>query len=82
MKADYETICKIVPEFSRHTLADFMRVRTLVNSRIFGTIINGEENDSLAPYAGIIPHSLIRYVQLQQRGRYDVQGIWWLEAIV
>jgi hypothetical protein len=30
-----------------------MRIRCLVNSRIFGTTVDGIENDSIVPYAGI-----------------------------
>ena len=52
MKKDYETICKIAPEFRAHSLADFMRIRSLVNSRIFGTKIDDIENDSIVPFAG------------------------------
>ena len=52
MKKDYETICKIAPEFKVHSLADFMRIRSLVNSRIFGTKIDDIENDSIVPFAG------------------------------
>lgn len=52
MKKDYDAICSAVPEFSRiASLDDFMRMRTLVNSRIFGIKIDGEENDSVVPFA-------------------------------
>ena len=52
MQKDYETICGVVPDFKRHSLADFMRIRSLVNSRIFGVKIDGIENDSIVPFAG------------------------------
>jgi len=53
MEKDYTRICKVAPEFAKvATLEDFMRTRALVNSRIFGTKIDGEENDSIVPYAG------------------------------
>eukprot|EP01022_Parablepharisma_sp_SALTPOND_P019559 TRINITY_DN3361_c0_g1_i1.p1 TRINITY_DN3361_c0_g1~~TRINITY_DN3361_c0_g1_i1.p1 ORF type:complete len:583 (-),score=90.94 TRINITY_DN3361_c0_g1_i1:4775-6523(-) len=52
MKHDYKQICKAAPEFSKiATLEDFMRTRALVNSRIFGISIEGEDNDSIVPYA-------------------------------
>lgn len=51
IKEDYTRVCKAVPEFSNNTFEDFMRVRTLVNSRIFGTYIKGEEDDSMVPFA-------------------------------
>lgn len=53
MKKDYEKICGVAPEFRQHSLNDFMRIRCLVNSRIFGTIIEGDEDDSIVPFAGI-----------------------------
>jgi hypothetical protein len=53
MKKDYDSICTVVPEFSDiASLNDFMRMRTLVNSRIFGIKVDGEENDSVVPFAG------------------------------
>ena len=51
MQIDYDRICAAVPEFKRHSLNDFMRTRSLVNSRIFGTTIDGKEDDSIVPYA-------------------------------
>lgn len=53
MKKDYDRICSSAPEFKHHTLNDFMRIRCLVNSRIFGTVIDNDENDSIVPYAGL-----------------------------
>jgi len=53
MEKDYKRICDAAPEFAKiASLYDFMKTRTLVNSRIFGTKINGEEDDSIVPYAG------------------------------
>jgi len=53
MKEDYGSICTAVPEFADiASLNDFMRMRTLVNSRIFGIKVDGEENDSVVPFAG------------------------------
>ena len=52
MKYDYDTICRWAPEFSKiASLQDFMKIRTLVNSRIFGIEINGKECDAIVPYA-------------------------------
>ena len=53
MEKDYNKICKAAPEFAKMaTLDKFMETRCLVNSRIFGTKIDGEENDSIVPFAG------------------------------
>ena len=55
MEKDYKTICAAAPEFEKvATLYDFMKTRTLVNSRIFGTKVDGEDNDSIVPFAGMI----------------------------
>ncbi len=52
MEKDYNRICGVAPEFAKvASLEDFMKTRALVNSRIFGTRIDGEENDSIVPYA-------------------------------
>jgi hypothetical protein len=54
MQKDYSRICKAAPEFEKiASVTDFMMTRCLVNSRIFGTKIDGIENDSIVPYAGI-----------------------------
>jgi len=52
MEKDYNRICGVAPEFAKMaTVQDFMKTRALVNSRIFGTKIDGEENDSIVPFA-------------------------------
>eukprot|EP00826_Nyctotherus_ovalis_P015931 TRINITY_DN14574_c0_g1_i10.p1 TRINITY_DN14574_c0_g1~~TRINITY_DN14574_c0_g1_i10.p1 ORF type:complete len:244 (-),score=60.71 TRINITY_DN14574_c0_g1_i10:1049-1780(-) len=52
MEKDYNSICKAAPEFEKiASLKDFMETRALVNSRIFGARIDGEEEDSIVPYA-------------------------------
>ena len=54
MEKDYNRICAAAPEFKKMAnLNDFMRTRALVNSRIFGTRINNDEDDAIVPYAGI-----------------------------
>jgi len=58
IKTDYDRVCKIIPELSKMaTLDDFMRTRCLVNSRIFGTFINDQENDSIIPFADMFNYS-------------------------
>jgi hypothetical protein len=53
MEKDYKRICEAAPEFASFgKLEDFMRTRALVNSRIFGTKIDGVEDDSIVPLAG------------------------------
>ena len=52
IKYDYDETCRCAPEFSNvATLINFAHIRMLVNSRIFGTTINGQENDTIVPYA-------------------------------
>ncbi len=57
MEKDYKIICGAAPEFARFSLHDFMKTRALVNSRIFGTKVDGEDNDSIVPFAGTSPIS-------------------------
>jgi hypothetical protein len=52
MKKDYETICEAAPEFSAYSLEEFMKVRCLVNSRIFRIKQKGVLYDALVPVAG------------------------------
>ena len=53
MKKDYDEICEAAPEFvDIATLEDFMKMRSLVNSRIFGIRIKNMECDSVVPFAG------------------------------
>jgi hypothetical protein len=55
MEKDYKKICQAAPEFkSFGKLEDFMKTRALVNSRIFGTKIDGQDDDSIVPLAGIL----------------------------
>ena len=51
IEKDYKTICAAVPDFSKSSFEEFSRIRTLLNSRIFGTYIDGEEDDSMVPFA-------------------------------
>lgn len=52
MEKDYKKICSAAPEFAEiATLKEFMQTRALVNSRIFGTKIDGVDDDSIVPYA-------------------------------
>ena len=53
MEKDYNLICSAAPEFSKFSLHDFMKTRSLVNSRIFGTKVDNEDNDSIVPFAGM-----------------------------
>ncbi len=62
MGKDYALICETAPEFARFSLEEFMRIRTLVNSRIFGIRVDGAENDSIVPFAGIVPIRVHRHV--------------------
>jgi len=52
MEYDYKQICNAAPEFANiASLEDFMKTRSLVNSRIFGTKIDGKDIDSIVPFA-------------------------------
>lgn len=54
MERDYKTICDIAPEFAlKAKLEEFMRIRCLVNSRLFGIKIDGVYQDAIIPIAGM-----------------------------
>ncbi len=56
LKKDYGKICEAAPEFAEiASLDDFMKMYSLVSSRVFGTTVNDEENESVVPYAGMAP---------------------------
>jgi hypothetical protein len=74
MEKDYKKICQAAPEFQTMAkLQDFMKTRSLVNSRIFGTKIDGQDDDSIVPLAGTLKqfYSEYRYVQFQISQRSD-----------
>ena len=56
MRADYEEIARVAPEFRRFSLEDFMWARMVVASRNFGISIDGRRTDALVPYADMLNH--------------------------
>jgi len=52
IKNDYTNICKLAPEFARHSLDEFTKTRTIVNSSYFSFTINSQKHSGLVPYAG------------------------------
>ena len=68
MEKDYNLICKAAPEFAKHSLLDFMKTRTLVNSRIFGVKVDGEDNDSIVPFADMFNY---KYMSNMTYWTYD-----------
>jgi len=56
IKADYNLICKEVPEYSQFTIQEYSEVRMIVSSRIFGITVNGVKTDGFVPYADMLNH--------------------------
>lgn len=56
LKEEYDNICKFVPDFKQYTLDEFIWARTVVITRIFGLMINGNKTDGLVPMADMLNH--------------------------
>lgn len=58
IKNDYDEICRLAPEFSRHPLREFTKTRTIVNSSYFSFTANQQKLCGLVPYAGKLQSEL------------------------
>lgn len=56
IQADYQTICKEVPEYQQFSLKEYSEYRMMVASRIFGITINGHKTDAFVAYADMLNH--------------------------
>jgi histone-lysine N-methyltransferase SETD3 len=63
IKFDYDSILKTIPDFSKFSFKDFMEMRMVVSSRIFGVKIAGRKTDCLAPLADMLNHKRPRQTQ-------------------
>jgi len=62
LRREYESIRRLVPEFGRFTLDEFIWARLAVITRIFGLVIEGNKTDGLVPYADMLNHKKPREV--------------------
>ncbi|GBG29720.1 Histone-lysine N-methyltransferase setd3 [Hondaea fermentalgiana] len=56
MHADYEEICRLVPEFERFSFEEFLEVRTAVGSRNFGILVHNHKRTAMVPYSDMLNH--------------------------
>jgi len=56
IRADYEEICRVAPEFGQISLEEFRWARMMVASRNFGVTIDNIKTDALVPYADMLNH--------------------------
>lgn len=56
IKADYDLICKEVPEYAQFPLQEYSEIRMMVSSRIFGIQIEGVKTDGFVAYADMLNH--------------------------
>jgi len=56
LEAEYDNICKYVPEFKQYSHREFVWARLAVITRIFGLVINGNKTDGLVPMADMLNH--------------------------
>jgi len=52
IKDDYNKVCSIAPEFSKHSLLEFTKMRAIVNSSYFDLAEKEDDEKGLIPYAG------------------------------
>ncbi len=56
IKADYDLICREVPEFAQFPIREYSEIRMMVSSRIFGIQIEGVKTDGFVAYADMLNH--------------------------
>ena len=56
IKADYDLICREVPEYSQFPLREYSEIRMMVSSRIFGIQFEGVKTDGFVAYADMLNH--------------------------
>jgi len=56
IKADYDLICKEVPEYVQFPLREYSEIRMMVSSRIFGIQVEGVKTDGFVAYADMLNH--------------------------
>ena len=56
VRRDYDLICSEVPEFSQFPFEEYMEIRMIVASRIFGITIEGVKTDAFVPFADMLNH--------------------------
>lgn len=56
VKRDYELVCSEVPDFAQFPFEEYMEIRMIVASRIFGITIEGVKTDAFVPYADMLNH--------------------------
>jgi len=52
IKNEYDQVCSIAPEFSKHSLLEFIKMRAIVNNSYFPLDGKGKDEHGLIPYAG------------------------------
>lgn len=56
IKADYDLICKEVPEYVQFPIKEYSEIRMMVSSRIFGIQVEGVKTDGFVAYADMLNH--------------------------
>lgn len=56
IKADYDLICKEVPEYVQFPIREYSEIRMMVSSRIFGIQVEGVKTDGFVAYADMLNH--------------------------
>ncbi len=56
MRADYDEVVRVCPEFGRFSFEEFLEIRTAVGSRNFGIVVHGDKRTAMVPYADMLNH--------------------------
>ena len=56
IRSDYDTICRVLPEFRVFSFEKFLWCRTAVGSRNFSIVVNGEKRTAMVPMADMLNH--------------------------
>lgn len=78
ISADYNLICKEVPEFRQFSLKEYSELRMMVASRIFGIEINGVKTDGFVAYADMLNHKRPRqtsWTYSDERGGFIIEAL-------
>lgn len=79
MKKDYDAICVIAPEFKKHAFKEFIKIRCLINSRIFRIKQKGETCDAVVPFADMINYkygnNMTHWEYMEQQQEFVIAAI-------
>lgn len=77
IRKDYDLVCEEVPDFKIFPFEEYMEIRMIVASRIFGITIDGIKTDAFVPYADMLNHKRPRetsWYYSDERGGFIIEA--------